>query len=169
MLDGLCMGACLSRMKKTIWILAWHIEQWQRSLKPGILLTAVRKIDKGEAVFYSVSLFYFSFLLNMHSYFPSVVSFSNTKDSIQSPPNDSDDYGQQLADAVDVQEIDTNLYASKQLWLPLGSRGAFGGQVRKGNKTQAQKYSANCLLASRSLPKHYVQHSILLQRHSWSM
>lgn len=77
----------------------------------------------------------------MHSYFPSVVSFSNSKDSIQTPPNDSDDYGQQLADAVDVQEIDTNLYASKQLWLPLGSRGAFGGQVREGDKKKKRYQS----------------------------
>ncbi|CAO3595536.1 unnamed protein product [Absidia cylindrospora] len=65
----------------------------------------------------------------MHSYFPAVISFSNHKDSIQKPPSDSDDYGQHLADAVDVQEVDTNLYLSKQLWLPLGARGAFGGQI----------------------------------------
>ncbi|CAO3595740.1 unnamed protein product [Absidia cylindrospora] len=65
----------------------------------------------------------------MHSYFPAVVSFANHKDSIQKPPNENGDYGQQLANAVDVQEIDTNLYMSKELWLPLGARGAFGGQA----------------------------------------
>ncbi|KAI8342501.1 HotDog domain-containing protein [Chlamydoabsidia padenii] len=86
----------------------------------------------------------------MHSYFPSVVSFSNHKASIQTPPNDSDDYGQQLADAVDVQEIDTNLYASKQLWLPLGSRGAFGGQI------VAQALRA----AFHTVPKTFMVHSL---------
>ncbi|KAI8339338.1 HotDog domain-containing protein [Chlamydoabsidia padenii] len=65
----------------------------------------------------------------MRSYFPSVVSFANHKDSIQKPPGDLGDFGQQLANAVDVQEIDTNLYMSRELWLPIGARGAFGGQI----------------------------------------
>ncbi|SAM09328.1 hypothetical protein [Absidia glauca] len=65
----------------------------------------------------------------MRSYFPSVVSFANHKDSIQKPTDDLGDYGQQMANAVAVQEIDTNLYMSQELWLPIGARGAFGGQI----------------------------------------
>ncbi|KAI8876946.1 Thioesterase/thiol ester dehydrase-isomerase [Backusella circina FSU 941] len=34
-----------------------------------------------------------------------------------------------MANAIDVQMIDTNLYMSKELWLPYNARGAFGGQV----------------------------------------
>lgn len=70
----------------------------------------------------------------MRSYFPSVVSFANHKDSIQKPPDELGDYGQQLANAVAVQEIDTNLYMSQELWLPIGARGAFGGQVLCNNE-----------------------------------
>jgi hypothetical protein len=40
------------------------------------------------------------------------------------------DYGQKMERAIDVQLIDTNLYMSKELHLPLGARGVFGGQVR---------------------------------------
>jgi hypothetical protein len=62
------------------------------------------------------------------------VSFANHKDSIQKPTGDLGDYGQQMANAVAVQEIDTNLYMSQELWLPIGARGAFGGQVLCDNE-----------------------------------
>ncbi|KAI8637624.1 thioesterase-like superfamily-domain-containing protein [Parasitella parasitica] len=39
------------------------------------------------------------------------------------------DFALKMRNAVDVQLIDTNLYMSKELWLPWGARGAFGGQV----------------------------------------
>ncbi|CAO3698085.1 unnamed protein product [Rhizopus microsporus] len=39
------------------------------------------------------------------------------------------DYGQKMERAIDVQLIDTNLYMSKELHLPLGARGVFGGQI----------------------------------------
>ena len=32
--------------------------------------------------------------------------------------------------ALTVEELDTDLYWSNELWHPHGSRGAFGGQVR---------------------------------------
>ncbi|KAL0089418.1 thioesterase-like superfamily-domain-containing protein [Phycomyces blakesleeanus] len=41
----------------------------------------------------------------------------------------SKEYSQDMAKVIAVEEIDTNLYMSKELWVPLGSRGAFGGQV----------------------------------------
>lgn len=41
------------------------------------------------------------------------------------------DYTQKIKDAIDVKLIDTDLYMSKELWLPAGTRGAFGGQVRE--------------------------------------
>jgi hypothetical protein len=44
--------------------------------------------------------------------------------------DDNIDFGVKMTNAIDVQMIDTNLYMSKELWLPYGSRGAFGGQVK---------------------------------------
>ncbi|OAD66821.1 hypothetical protein PHYBLDRAFT_152090 [Phycomyces blakesleeanus NRRL 1555(-)] len=41
----------------------------------------------------------------------------------------SKEHSQDMAKVIAVEEIDTNLYMSKELWVPLGSRGAFGGQV----------------------------------------
>lgn len=64
--------------------------------------------------------------------FPAVVSFSDKKDNrpvITSEGGDETDFAHRIAQAVDVQEIDVNLYMSKELWLPPGARGAFGGQV----------------------------------------
>ncbi|KAI8081569.1 HotDog domain-containing protein [Halteromyces radiatus] len=63
------------------------------------------------------------------STFPSVISFSNQREPVTTPPDEFANYGEHLANAVDVQEIDVNLYMSKELWLPLGARGAFGGQI----------------------------------------
>lgn len=39
------------------------------------------------------------------------------------------DFTSKMKRAIDVQRIDTNLYMSKELWLPYGARGVFGGQV----------------------------------------
>lgn len=100
----------------------------------------------------------------MRSYFPSVVSFANHKDSIQKPPGELGDYGQQLASAVDVQEIDTNLYMSRELWLPIGARGAFGGQVLPFYFFSLTKH----FFVRLSL-KLFVRLSTLLARHSTSM
>ncbi|KAI8149925.1 HotDog domain-containing protein [Fennellomyces sp. T-0311] len=63
--------------------------------------------------------------------FPAVVSFDKTasKPEQSLAPTDDTDYTKHIAEAVDVQEIDTNLYMSKELWLPPGARGAFGGQI----------------------------------------
>ncbi|KAH6563642.1 hypothetical protein BASA50_010341 [Batrachochytrium salamandrivorans] len=37
--------------------------------------------------------------------------------------------GTLIEHALDLETIDTNLYRSKELWTPVGSRGVFGGQV----------------------------------------
>ncbi|ORX50174.1 Thioesterase/thiol ester dehydrase-isomerase [Hesseltinella vesiculosa] len=63
------------------------------------------------------------------SIFPSVISFSNQQQPEKIDPTSEEDFGVQIARAVDVQELDTNLYMSKELWLPIGARGAFGGQI----------------------------------------
>jgi hypothetical protein len=39
------------------------------------------------------------------------------------------DEGTKLINAIDLQTIDTDLYMSKELWIPFGARGAYGGQV----------------------------------------
>ena len=34
-----------------------------------------------------------------------------------------------ISTSLDVEQLDTNLYRSKSLWVPVRSRGVFGGQV----------------------------------------
>jgi hypothetical protein len=70
-----------------------------------------------------------------NSTFPAVISFADKKNttpviSAKYGGDDDEDFGARMANAVEVQEVDTNLYMSKELWLPVGARGAFGGQVR---------------------------------------
>ncbi|OBZ86625.1 Acyl-coenzyme A thioesterase 8 [Choanephora cucurbitarum] len=69
-----------------------------------------------------------------NSTFPAVVSFADKKSStpvITAKYGDAndEDFGTRMADAVEVEEIDINLYMSKELWLPAGARGVFGGQI----------------------------------------
>ncbi|OZJ06726.1 hypothetical protein BZG36_00435 [Bifiguratus adelaidae] len=59
-------------------------------------------------------------------------------------------YGTLIQNAVEVTEIDTNLYSSEQLWTPIGARGVFGGQV------VAQAIRA----ATRTVPKQFTLHSL---------
>ncbi|KAG2227460.1 hypothetical protein INT45_007485 [Circinella minor] len=67
--------------------------------------------------------------------FPAVISFDKTAVKstdptlVPSTEGEDTDYAKSIAEAVDVQEIDVNLYMSKELWLPPGARGAFGGQI----------------------------------------
>jgi hypothetical protein len=70
-----------------------------------------------------------------NSTFPAVISFSNKKKttpviSATYGSDDDEDFGIRMANAVEVQEIDVNLFMSKELWLPVGARGVFGGQVK---------------------------------------
>jgi hypothetical protein len=72
-----------------------------------------------------------------NSTFPAVISFSNKKKttpviSATYGSDDDEDFGIRMANAVEVQEIDVNLFMSKELWLPVGARGVFGGQVKHG-------------------------------------
>lgn len=58
------------------------------------------------------------------------ITFKNSKDKGETEKSDETvDFGLKMRNAIDVELIDTNLYMSKELWLPFGSRGAFGGQV----------------------------------------
>ena len=34
-----------------------------------------------------------------------------------------------ISTSLEVEQLDTNLFRSKSLWLPVRSRGVFGGQV----------------------------------------
>lgn len=65
--------------------------------------------------------------------FPAAVSFHKSENKSYKS-NSSESFAEQIANAVEVQEIDTNLYMSKELWLPPGARGVFGGQVFGGDK-----------------------------------
>ncbi|KAI8988837.1 thioesterase-like superfamily-domain-containing protein [Pilobolus umbonatus] len=67
-----------------------------------------------------------------NSTFPAVISFADKKNKqpvITTERSDAEDFGIRMTNAVEVQEIDINLYMSKELWLPVGARGAFGGQI----------------------------------------
>lgn len=64
------------------------------------------------------------------STFANKINFRNNQDEgIIEKVEGEIDFALKMRKAVDVQLIDTNLYMSKELWLPWGSRGAFGGQV----------------------------------------
>jgi hypothetical protein len=67
-----------------------------------------------------------------HIVFP-VNSFADKNDT----PSVKDDkyvddrnFGTRMVDAVEVLKVEPNLYMSKELWVPTGARGGFGGQVR---------------------------------------
>lgn len=45
------------------------------------------------------------------------------------------------SDALEVEQLDVNLYRSKHLWVPRRSRGVFGGQVI----SQALVAAGNCV------------------------
>lgn len=82
-----------------------------------------------------IQLSLFRSIYNMpNSTFPAVISFADKKNSTpvitaKFGDENDEDFGVRMANAVEVQEVDTNLYMSKELWLPAGARGAFGGQV----------------------------------------
>ncbi|CAO0793132.1 unnamed protein product [Mucor circinelloides] len=62
--------------------------------------------------------------------YPNKITFKNNKDEgVKEKADENVDFAMKMRDAIDVQLIDTNLYMSKELWLPFGSRGAFGGQI----------------------------------------
>lgn len=63
----------------------------------------------------------------MSTSLPSVTVFSELHS--EHPSSSSAPYAKLIENAVDVEEIDINLYKSRQLWTPIGARGVFGGQV----------------------------------------
>ncbi|CAO3628482.1 unnamed protein product [Cunninghamella echinulata] len=64
------------------------------------------------------------------SFFPAVISFGDQQQGhIILDKNNHEGFSQKMSNAIDVQEIDINLYMSKQLWIPLGARGVFGGEI----------------------------------------
>ena len=46
-----------------------------------------------------------------------------------------------ISTALEVEKVDTNLYRSKTLWVPVRARGVFGGQVI----SQALVSATNCV------------------------
>ncbi|KAI9272438.1 thioesterase-like superfamily-domain-containing protein [Sporodiniella umbellata] len=67
-----------------------------------------------------------------NSTFPAVVSFADNKKPLVTARfghADDEDFSLRMEDAIEVTEIDPNLYMSKELWLPAGARGVFGGQI----------------------------------------
>jgi hypothetical protein len=67
-----------------------------------------------------------------HIVFP-VNSFADKKytPSVKDDKYEDDgNFGTRMVDAVEVLKVEPNLYMSKELWVPTGARGGFGGQVR---------------------------------------
>ncbi|KAG1460114.1 hypothetical protein G6F56_006021 [Rhizopus delemar] len=67
-----------------------------------------------------------------NSTFPAVISFGDNKKPVISAKygdENDDDFSHRMNNAVQVQEIDANLYMSKELWIPAGARGVFGAQA----------------------------------------
>ncbi|KAI8885110.1 Thioesterase/thiol ester dehydrase-isomerase [Backusella circina FSU 941] len=61
-----------------------------------------------------------------------------------------EDLGARISDAVEVLEVGTNLYMSKELWVPTGARGGFGGQLvaqalRAAYKTVTDEFDIHAL------------------------
>ncbi|CAO3630654.1 unnamed protein product [Mucor hiemalis] len=63
------------------------------------------------------------------STFSNKIISNNHKDAGTKMTEEASDFASKMVNSIDVQLIDTNLYMSKELWLPFGSRGAFGGQI----------------------------------------
>jgi hypothetical protein len=62
--------------------------------------------------------------------YPNKITFkSHQSEGKKEATDETVDFALKMRNAIDVELIDTNLYMSKELWLPFGSRGAFGGQV----------------------------------------
>ncbi|CEG66841.1 Acyl-CoA thioesterase 8 [Rhizopus azygosporus] len=88
-----------------------------------------------------------------NSTFPAVISFGDNRKPIISAKYGEDndaDFAIRMANAVEVQEIDSNLYMSKELWLPAGARGVFGGQIvaqalRAAFNTVAEEFDIHSL------------------------
>ncbi|PWN47919.1 putative peroxisomal acyl-coenzyme A thioester hydrolase 1 [Violaceomyces palustris] len=62
---------------------------------------------------------------------------------------DGSSFPEDIADALEVEEIDVDLYRSKSLWRPARARGVFGGQViaqgtAAANKTVRQGVFLHC-------------------------
>ncbi|KAG8908544.1 hypothetical protein FRB99_005904 [Tulasnella sp. 403] len=57
-----------------------------------------------------------------------------------------------ISAALEIEQLDVNLYRSKSLWLPSEARGVFGGQV----------ISQALLAATKSVPEEYAAHSYFL-------
>ncbi|KAI8093165.1 HotDog domain-containing protein [Halteromyces radiatus] len=64
------------------------------------------------------------------SYFPAAKSFDDQRqhqDLLRQ--SDYEGFSKKMINTIDVQEVDVNLYMSKELWQPVGSRGVFGGCI----------------------------------------
>ncbi|RUS25442.1 HotDog domain-containing protein [Jimgerdemannia flammicorona] len=90
----------------------------------------------------------------MHKSLPSVNVFSELHNE---PSSSTVPYAKLIENAVDVEEIDVNLYKSRQLWTPLGARGVFGGQVvaqalRAATKTVKSEFNIHSLHSYFILP-----------------
>lgn len=95
------------------------------SAEPKLPFVIIKSTWENQNVGYiSLSLFF------PMSVFDSKINFrGNQEDGVEEKVLEQVDFAQKMRDAVDVQLVDTNLYMSKELWLPWGSRGAFGGQA----------------------------------------
>ncbi|KZT06361.1 DNA repair protein [Laetiporus sulphureus 93-53] len=85
------------------------------------------------------------------------------RDGVGKQVNDGQEEHEQIATSLEVEQLDTNLFRSKSLWLPVRSRGVYGGQVISQALVSATQcvdpaYSLHCyflLSASPAVPIVY--------------
>ncbi|KZT74859.1 hypothetical protein DAEQUDRAFT_742304 [Daedalea quercina L-15889] len=66
--------------------------------------------------------------------------------------NDRQEEHEQMSTSLEVEPLDTNLFRSKSLWLPIRARGVYGGQVI----SQALVSATNCVSADYALHCYFL-------------
>lgn len=63
---------------------------------------------------------------------PAEAVINNARETMEAHQVSGDEEdGVRMMEALSVEKLDRDLYRSKDLWHPAGSRGAFGGQVQQ--------------------------------------
>lgn len=82
--------------------------------------------------FFRPLLFFLSCLSNKMSDDPAEAVINNARETMEAHQVSGDEEdGVRMMEALSVEKLDRDLYRSKDLWHPAGSRGAFGGQVQQ--------------------------------------
>lgn len=142
--DVMCIvcNPCLSWLLHFV-LYAWTVLCTSLTVKKGtarfvgVWTPGVKKGSSRLLFFLIAALFFFlsplPFFLSFTmptSYFPAAKSFEEqSQGNIDMNQSGYTGFSKKMINSIDVQEIDTNLYMSRELWRPTFSRGVFGGMV----------------------------------------